>query len=124
MPLYEYRCHSCGRTFEIIQKFSDEPVKTDPECGGEVERLFSAPAFHLKGTGWYATDYAKKSSPSAAKTDDHKPEAKAKTDSGGEGSSAGSSSSSNGSPAEGKPAGTESKPGQSPSPAPAATADK
>jgi putative FmdB family regulatory protein len=61
MPLYEYKCASCGKTFEVIQKFADEPLKVHPECGGEVVRLFSAPAFHLKGTGWYATDYAKKS---------------------------------------------------------------
>jgi putative FmdB family regulatory protein len=61
MPLYEYKCAACGKTFEVIQKFADEPLKVHPECGGEVVRLFSAPAFHLKGTGWYATDYAKKS---------------------------------------------------------------
>jgi putative FmdB family regulatory protein len=59
MPLYEYKCQSCGKTFEVIQKFADEPLTTHPECGGIVERLFSAPAFHLKGTGWYATDYGK-----------------------------------------------------------------
>jgi putative FmdB family regulatory protein len=59
MPLYEYKCQSCGKTFEVIQKFSDDPLKTHPECGGTVEKLFSAPAFHLKGTGWYATDYGK-----------------------------------------------------------------
>jgi len=53
MPLYEYKCASCGKTFEVIQKFADEPLKVHPECGGEVVRLFSAPAF--------ATDYAKKS---------------------------------------------------------------
>jgi putative FmdB family regulatory protein len=60
MPLYEYKCHSCGQTFEVLQKFADEPVKTHEEgCGGETERLISATAFHLKGSGWYATDYAK-----------------------------------------------------------------
>ena len=59
MPLYEYKCLSCGKTFEVIQKFADEPLKIHPECGGIVEKLFSAPAFHLKGTGWYATDYGK-----------------------------------------------------------------
>jgi putative FmdB family regulatory protein len=59
MPLYEYKCHSCGKTFEVIQKFSDEPLKIHAECGGPVERLLSAPAFHLKGSGWYATDYGK-----------------------------------------------------------------
>jgi putative FmdB family regulatory protein len=70
MPLYEYKCASCGKTFEVIQKFADEPLKTHPECGGDVERLFSAPAFHLKGTGWYATDYAKKSNGPGAKSAD------------------------------------------------------
>jgi len=59
MPLYEYKCDSCGKTFEVIEKFSDEPLQTHAGCGGAVERLISAPAFHLKGTGWYATDYAK-----------------------------------------------------------------
>ena len=59
MPLYEYKCDSCGKIFEVIQKFADEPLTVHPECGGKVERLLSAPAFHLKGTGWYATDYAK-----------------------------------------------------------------
>jgi putative FmdB family regulatory protein len=77
MPLYEYKCQSCGKTFEVIQKFADEPLKTHPECGGIVEKLFSAPAFHLKGTGWYATDYGKgngKSGPS--KSEDSKKETK------------------------------------------------
>src|SRR5271166_5773716 len=72
MPLYEYKCQSCGKTFEVIEKFSDEPLKTHAGCGGAVERLFSAPAFHLKGSGWYATDYAK--------TNGGKPDASAKTD--------------------------------------------
>jgi putative FmdB family regulatory protein len=75
MPLYEYKCQSCGKTFEVIQKFSDEPLKTHPECGGPVEKLFSAPAFHLKGTGWYATDYGK-GGVKPAKTDDPKAETK------------------------------------------------
>lgn len=59
MPLYEYLCHSCGEKFEVIQKFSDEPLKIHEACGGEAERLISAPAFHFKGSGWYVTDYAK-----------------------------------------------------------------
>jgi putative FmdB family regulatory protein len=62
MPLYEYRCAKCGKVFEVMQKFSDAPVETHEGCGGAVERLISAPAFHLKGSGWYATDYAKGSS--------------------------------------------------------------
>jgi putative FmdB family regulatory protein len=82
MPLYEYKCHSCGKTFEVIQKFSDEPLKTHAECGGDVERLISAPAFHLKGSGWYATDYGKGGS-KPAKSEDSKGESKVeKSDSG------------------------------------------
>lgn len=61
MPLYEYKCRSCGETFEVLQKFAAEPLKTHKKCGGELERLLSTAAFHFKGTGWYATDYAKKS---------------------------------------------------------------
>ena len=72
MPLYEYKCHSCGRTFEVIQKFSDEPIRIHEECGGETERLISATAFHLKGSGWYATDYAKGNG-NAPKPGDPKP---------------------------------------------------
>ena len=59
MPLYEYHCSKCDKTFEVIQKFSDEPLTEHENCGGRVERLLSAPAFQLKGTGWYVTDYAK-----------------------------------------------------------------
>jgi putative FmdB family regulatory protein len=59
MPLYDYRCLECGETFEVIQKFSDEPLKTHEGCGGAVERLLSAPALQFKGTGWYVTDYGK-----------------------------------------------------------------
>lgn len=65
MPLYEYECHKCGQVFEVIQKFSDAPIETHATCGGPVERLLSAPAFHFKGTGWYITDYAKKNGSSA-----------------------------------------------------------
>ncbi len=59
MPLYEYKCQSCGTIFEVIQKFSDEPLKVHDGCGGAVERLLSPPAFQFKGTGWYVTDYAR-----------------------------------------------------------------
>lgn len=59
MPLYEYRCSKCERVFEIIQKFSDEPLTVHEGCGGAVERLISPPAFQFKGSGWYITDYAK-----------------------------------------------------------------
>ena len=59
MPLYEYKCEKCGKRFDALQKFSDEPLKAHEECGGVLERLVSPPAFHFKGTGWYVTDYAK-----------------------------------------------------------------
>src|SRR5580700_9085695 len=59
LPIYEYRCEGCGETFEVIQKFADEPVSVHDKCGGHVHRLMSAPAFQFKGTGWYVTDYAK-----------------------------------------------------------------
>ena len=61
MPLYEYECKKCGHRFEKIQKFSDKMVKKCPECGGVVEQMISAPAVQFKGSGWYVTDYAKKS---------------------------------------------------------------
>jgi putative FmdB family regulatory protein len=62
MPLYEYQCKKCHHRFERIQKFSDPHVKKCPDCGGPVEQVLSAPAVQFKGSGWYATDYAKKGS--------------------------------------------------------------
>ena len=67
MPIYEYRCSECGKTFDSIQKFSDEPFtkcgQSNVECpndgNGPVERLMSAPSFHFKGSGFYITDYNK-----------------------------------------------------------------
>jgi putative FmdB family regulatory protein len=61
LPLYEYECASCG-TFEVIQRFSDPPRTRCPKCAGRVQKLPSAPAIQFKGTGWYITDYARKSS--------------------------------------------------------------
>jgi putative FmdB family regulatory protein len=68
MPLYEYLCKKCAHRFERIQKFSDPLVKKCPKCGGAVEQVISAPAVQFKGSGWYVTDYAKKSSPSSGKS--------------------------------------------------------
>jgi len=62
LPLYEYQCQKCGVTIEKIQKFSDPPLETCEKCGGMLERLLSTSALHFKGTGWYVTDYARKSS--------------------------------------------------------------
>jgi putative FmdB family regulatory protein len=95
MPLYEYKCHGCGQTFEVLQKFSDEPLKVHEACGGETERLISPPAFQFKGSGWYVTDYAKKSgnsggSKSGGSSDGAK--AEGSKDSGGESKPAASES--------------------------------
>lgn len=65
MPLYEYKCENCGDIFEVMQKFSDEPVQIHEKCGGKVERLISAPALLFKGSGFYVNDYGKGGSKSS-----------------------------------------------------------
>lgn len=58
MPIYEYQCQSCGHQMEAIQSFSDAPLTKCPACHHKkLKKLISAPSFHLKGTGWYATDF-------------------------------------------------------------------
>jgi putative FmdB family regulatory protein len=101
MPLYEYRCSKCGEKFEVIQKFSDAPLTVHESCGGTVERLISLSGFSLKGSGWYATDYAKSGSSS------HKNDSENKTE-----SKSAESKSAESKPAETKPSDnkTESKP--------------
>ncbi|MDH5477720.1 MAG: zinc ribbon domain-containing protein [Nitrospinota bacterium] len=99
MPIYEYECQKCGEMFEVNQRISDSPLKkhgNGSNCGGKVVKLMSANTFHLKGTGWYKTDYAKTTtaekasskkdtsdaaSTSTAKDDSTKTETSAKTDS-------------------------------------------
>jgi putative FmdB family regulatory protein len=81
VPLYEYQCGRCGR-FEIIRKFSDEPLTVCPTCGQEVQKLFSAPAIQFKGTGWYITDYARKSSGAEGSKDGAAKTASSGTDAG------------------------------------------
>jgi putative FmdB family regulatory protein len=61
LPLYEYECPKDG-LFELVRKFADPPLSACPTCGGPIEKLVSAPAIQFKGTGWYITDYARKSS--------------------------------------------------------------
>ncbi|MFO8088357.1 MAG: FmdB family zinc ribbon protein [Desulfatiglandaceae bacterium] len=61
MPIYEYACTKCGRMTEAWQKFSDPPLEECEECGGKLKKLISQNSFHLKGSGWYVTDYAGKS---------------------------------------------------------------
>ncbi len=59
MPIYEYRCSSCQRIIEVMQKFSDKPLTKCPACSGRLTRIISNCSFQLKGTGWYVTDYKK-----------------------------------------------------------------
>ena len=78
MPIYEYECAKCG-VIEVMQRIKDAPLKKCPDCGCKVKKLVSQSSFHLKGTGWYATDYgnknrhpAKKSEPAETKSTDSK----------------------------------------------------
>lgn len=106
MPLYEYECEKDGSRFEVIQKFSDEPVTTCPDCGGKVRKLISSPAIQFKGSGWYITDYARKG----------------KTDGGSSasGSSSSASSTSANSSSDGSTSTSSSSSSESSTPAPAA----
>jgi len=58
MPIYEYECEDCGHHCEVIQKFNDVPLSACPACSGTMHKLVSQTSFILKGSGWYATDYA------------------------------------------------------------------
>ena len=93
MPLYEYQCEACNHRFERIQKFSDPPIETCPTCGGAVRKLISSPAIQFKGSGWYITDYAKKSSGDAKSSGDTKPAASSGTSSTSDSTSSSSSTS-------------------------------
>lgn len=100
MPIYEYRCTSCGHTLEVIQKFNDKPLKKCTECSGALEKLISRSAFQLRGGGWYNEGYGGQgrsssgtssssttsSSDATSKTTDTKPEGGKKAAAGGCGS--------------------------------------
>jgi len=58
MPIYEYQCEKCGSVTEAIQNFSDPPLTACTSCSGALHKLISQSSFHLKGSGWYVTDYA------------------------------------------------------------------
>lgn len=60
MPIYEYLCKGCDKHFEVVQKISDDPLKKCGSCGGRLNKLISQSSFHLKGSGWYVTDYGRK----------------------------------------------------------------
>jgi putative FmdB family regulatory protein len=97
MPLYEYECKKCHHRFEKIQKFSDRHVKKCPECGGPIEQLISAATVQFKGSGWYVTDYAKKSTAGSSSASDgdssSKSDSASKSDSDSKGDSASKSDS-------------------------------
>jgi putative FmdB family regulatory protein len=57
MPVYEYQCKDCGKIKEAFQKISDPPLTTCSHCNGGLKKLISQSTFHLKGSGWYVTDY-------------------------------------------------------------------
>ena len=69
MPIYEYKCSKCGEVFEAFQKINDNPLNKCKYCCGKVERLISQSSFQLKGSGWYLTDYSRKSGTSENTTD-------------------------------------------------------
>ena len=80
MPIYEYKCQKCGTKIEKLQKMSEKPLTKCQECGGKLEKQWSNTSFQLKGSGWYVTDYAKKSQGGSSKSE-------SKSDSDGKGDS-------------------------------------
>jgi len=74
MPIYEYMCTKCGHQSEALQKYSDPPLVECEICHGRIKKLISHSSFHLKGTGWYVTDYAHKSG--GAESTDTKPKSR------------------------------------------------
>jgi putative FmdB family regulatory protein len=59
MPLYEYKCSTCGYSLEVLQKVNEPKLKKCPKCGGLLKKVLSPPAIQFKGSGWYVTDYAR-----------------------------------------------------------------
>jgi len=122
MPIYEYLCRSCGKKFEVLQRFSDAPVLIHEECGGEVDKLISTSALQFKGSGWYVNDYAKgatgkpgetkaEAKSDAGKSDTGKSET-GKSDGGGDSKTESKTETKS----ESKPAASESKPAASTTP--------
>ncbi|MDQ6893464.1 MAG: zinc ribbon domain-containing protein [Acidobacteriota bacterium] len=115
MPIYEYDCQTCGKRTEVIQGYSDPPLKICPHCGGKkLKKAFSAPAIQFKGSGWYVSDYGKgdsgprkkeKESDSSAKS-----ESSGTTDSSGRAESSGKPESSDKSEKKADSGGGDAKP--------------
>src|SRR5215472_3357102 len=99
MPIYEYKCNKCG-VVEVMQRITESPLKKCPNCKSKVERMMSRNSFVLKGSGWYATDYANKGKSSSESSK----ETGAQTN-----GTASSESSSTSSKSDSKPASTETK---------------
>ncbi len=72
MPIYEYQCSMCEKTFEIFQKITEDPLKKCPDCGGDVNRLISQTSFALKGGGWYKDGYTSAGANKTKKTETKK----------------------------------------------------
>jgi len=79
MPIYEYECTKCGHQIEAWQKFSDPPVTECECCHGKMRKLISQSTFHLKGSGWYVTDYASKSGGNQGRSPDSENKSATKT---------------------------------------------
>ncbi len=69
MPVYEYQCQECGEVEEVFQKISDLPRESCSHCEGTLKKIISQSSFHLKGSGWYVTDYGGSKKPGTAGTD-------------------------------------------------------
>src|SRR5689334_2385084 len=80
MPIYEYECRKCGAHTEAFQKLSDKPLTKCRKCGGKLEKKLSAPAIQFKGTGWYVTDYAGKTTKGEKSESESKTEKSEKSD--------------------------------------------
>jgi putative FmdB family regulatory protein len=120
MPIYEYKCPKCG-VFEAMQRITEPSLKKCPTCKSKVERQISRGSFILKGSGWYATDYAKKATGSADSSES------SSTTANGNGSSSGDSSaktSSDSKPASESKSSSESKPSSDSKSASKSSSDK
>jgi putative FmdB family regulatory protein len=111
MPIYEYHCSKCG-DFEVTQKMSDEPLRVCPTCRRKVTKLISATSFHLKGSGWYVTDYARKGQGTGSHDGGKKSEPSAGKESSPDASSSKPSTSKDGGDAKDGPKPSKSKAGE------------
>ena len=81
MPTYQYRCTSCDRDLEVVQKFTDDPLTDCPECDGSLRKVFNAVGVVFKGSGFYATDNRPKGKAGTAKSSEKSSEKSEKSES-------------------------------------------